>query len=127
MSGLHQKVAAGLMIMVATISYTLPSWAGWEGSTRYKCRFNKGKWIGASTLYQTSPPYSWKLNWDDGLTMTYTPLPDRSSADNLYKDKLGGYWHHSDYRNDRDGKNWFDITNVNNGNLIQCRKPVTPP
>ena len=123
----RQNLSACLMALIAATTYALPSWAGWEGSTRYKCRFNKGEWIGASTSYQTNAPYSWKLDWDDGLTMTYTPLPDRSTADNLYRDKLGGYWQHSDYRNDRDGKNWFDITNVNNRNLIECRRPVTPP
>jgi hypothetical protein len=125
MSRLRQnQLLALLMALIAATSHTLPSWAEWEGGTRYKCRFNKGPWIGASFSYNKQS--STKLDWDDGLTMTYTDLPGRSSANNLRRDKLGGYWHFSDYRNDRDGKNWFDLTNVNNKNLIECRRPVTP-
>lgn len=125
--GTPSKAIICLAFGLTAISTALPAQASWEGSRRYTCRFNKGAWIGTTTSYLTSAPYSFRINWDDGLSMTYTPLPNRATYNNLYIDKLGGFWHHTDYRNDKHGNNWFDMTNVDNGNIIECRRSVTPP
>ena len=98
-------------LLVQSISATLPIYAG---PIRLKCRFNSQQWIGVS---QVSTASGFRFVWDDGPSMTYKEVPGRSYAENLYYDSLGGSWHIRDLR---DGRS-FDLVNLKNRNVIQCR------
>jgi len=98
-------------ILFHSVSTTMPVYAG---TIRLTCRFNYQQWIGLS---QISIGNGFRFVWDDGPTMSYKEVSGRSYADNLYIDSLGGSWHIRDLR---DGRS-FDLLNLKNGNVIQCR------
>jgi len=81
---------------------------------RLTCRYNQQAWIGVS---QIASDKGFKFVWADGPSMIYRQVAGRSYADNLYLDSLGGPWHIRDHR---DGRS-FDLVNMENKNIIQCR------
>lgn len=74
------------------------------------CRFNATV-VMECTLTNSGGTFS--IAWNDGVSDTYHWIGANADRVNI-RDSRGGNWHYSDYRNCRD----FDLTNVNNGNVI---------
>jgi len=96
--------------LAAFLTINPPANAQTQGA--YFCRFNGGERISARVIDAGG---QLKIEWSDGLKMTYTRLnvgPDRPNI----IDKLGGYWY---WNSHRDGVG-FNLYNATNHNEIQC-------
>lgn len=100
-----------LLIVIWAITAQLTALAN---PSRLTCRYNYQVWIGVSRILLDT---GFKFVWADGPSMVYKEVAGRSYADNLYIDSLGGQWHIKDHRNGRS----FDLVNIENRNIIQCR------
>ena len=77
------------------------------------CSFNDGKIIRADIAEEGA---KLRIEWADGVKMTYTRINyDNPTLPNI-RDSLGGYWYYTSHRT----RLGFNLDNQDNGNSITC-------
>ncbi len=77
------------------------------------CSFNNGKIIRADIVEEGA---KLRINWVDGVRMTYTRFNYDNPTLPNFRDSLGGYWYYTSHRTGLG----FNLDNQENGNKIVC-------
>ncbi len=84
-----------------------------QSSYKLACSFNSGTTIRADIIEAGA---TFRIDWADGVKMTYTRLNyDNPTLPNV-RDSLGGRWYYTSHRTGVG----FNLDNPDNGNQIVC-------
>jgi len=84
-----------------------------QSSYNLGCSFNNGKIIRADIVEEGA---KLRINWVDGVRMTYTRFNYDNPTLPNFRDSLGGYWYYTSHRTGLG----FNLDNQENGNKIVC-------